>query len=140
MNRLQRAEEFRRAMQLFVETLPEERMLEVPTVFPLWEAGVSYTAGDVLSHGENSIGDPQLYKVIQGHTSQLDWPPDEVSSLYAPMGLWHDGTPLWAQPSGAHDAYNTEDVVVYEGSKYKSLIDGNVWRPDLHPEYWEVLT
>ena len=35
----------------------------------------------------NSVGDPQLYKVVQEHTSQADWTPDSNPALYTPIGL-----------------------------------------------------
>lgn len=44
--------------------------------------------------------------------------------------------PEWVQPSGAHDAYNTGDKVRYNGHIYESLIDGNVWSPDVYPSGW----
>ena len=47
--------------------------------------------------------------------------------------------PEWVQPTGAHDAYNTGDIVIYNGTLYKSVIDGNVWAPDAYPQGWEVV-
>ena len=41
MDRRQAAEQLRRALQLFVQTLSEARALEVATVFPAWEANRS---------------------------------------------------------------------------------------------------
>ena len=49
-----------------------------------------------------------------------------------------DTYPEWVQPTGAHDAYNTGDIVMYTGTAYRSLIDGNVWAPDAYPQGWEV--
>lgn len=46
--------------------------------------------------------------------------------------------PDFVQPTGAHDAYNTGDIVMYNGTAYRSLIDGNVWAPDAYPQGWEV--
>lgn len=46
--------------------------------------------------------------------------------------------PAWVQPTGAHDAYNTGDIVNYNGTLYKSLMDGNVWSPEAYPRGWEV--
>lgn len=46
--------------------------------------------------------------------------------------------PDWVQPSGAHDAYHTGDIVNYNGTLYISLIDGNVWSPDAYPQGWQV--
>lgn len=139
MNKLQVAQQFRRALQLFAFTLGEDRALEVPTLYPNWAPGQSYQAGDILSHGVNSVGDPQLYKVAQAHTSQAIYPPGQgTESLYTPMGLNQVGYPIWAQPSGAHDAYNAGDIVDYHGTLYRSLIDGNTWAPDAYPAGWEV--
>lgn len=44
--------------------------------------------------------------------------------------------PDWVQPTGAHDAYNKGDKVRYNGKVYESLIDGNVWSPDVYPAGW----
>ena len=49
MNRLQAAEQMRRAVQLYAGTLPEEKALEIATIYPVWEAGKAYAAGDILS-------------------------------------------------------------------------------------------
>ena len=138
MNRLLAAEQLRRALQMFTATLTDEQALEIATVYPAWEVNRSYAVGDIVSYGTNSVGDPQLYKVIQAHASQADWAPSAAPSLYDAFGLDESGYPLWAQPSGAHDAYNTGDIVMYNGTAYRSLIDGNVWSPDAYPQGWEV--
>lgn len=138
MNRLQAAEQLRRALQLYASTLPEDKALEVASVYPAWEAGRTYAAGDIVQYGTNPVGDPQLYKVVQAHTSQAEWPPDTTASLYDAFGLDDNGYPVWSQPSGAHDAYNKGDVVNYNGTLYQSLIDGNTWSPDAYPDGWAV--
>lgn len=46
--------------------------------------------------------------------------------------------PNFVQPTGAHDAYQTGDIVNYNGVLYKSKIDNNVWAPDVYPAGWEV--
>ena len=140
MNKLQAAEQLRRALQIFAGTLTEEQAMEVATVYDPWAEGKAYTAGQYLTYGENSVGDPQLYKVVQAHTSQADWTPDATASLYTPIGLDDAGYPIWAQPTGAHDAYNTGDIVDYNGTLYKSLIDGNTYSPEAYPAGWELVT
>ena len=122
---------------MFAATLTDEQALEIASVYPAWQAGWAYSVGDVFSYGENGVGDPQLYKVVQAHTSQEDWTPDAAASLYDAFGLDEGGYPVWSQPTGAHDAYNTGDIVNYNGTLYKSLIDGNVWAPDAYPQGWE---
>ena len=139
MNRLQAAEQLRRALQMFTATLTEEQALEIATVYPAWQAGWAYSVGDVISYGTNNLGDPQLYKVVQAHTSQADWTPDATPALYDAFGLDESGYPVWAQPSGAHDAYNKGDVVNYKGALYESLVDGNVWSPEVYAAAWKKL-
>ena len=138
MNRLQAAEQLRRALQMFTATLTEEQALEIATVYPAWQSGWSYSVGEVISYGTNSLGDPQLYKVVQAHTSQAEWTPDGTPALYDAFGLDESGYPIWAQPSGAHDAYSAGDIVNYNGTLYQSTINGNVWSPDVYPAGWTV--
>lgn len=140
MDRLQAAEQLRKALQMFAASLTEDKALEVPAVFDGWQAGKAYTQGEYFTYGTNSVGDPQLYKVVQAHTSQADWTPDITPSLYTALGLNETGYPLWAQPTGAHDAYNTGDIVDYNGTLYKSLIDGNIYAPNAYPQGWELYT
>ena len=125
MNKLQIAEQFRKALQMFAASLNEEQAMEIATVYDKWEAGKDYAVGTYLTYGENSVGDPQLYKVVQDHTSQADWTPDVSPALYVAIGLDDQGYPVWSQPTGAHDAYNKGDVVDYNGALYESVIDGN---------------
>lgn len=137
MNRLQAAEQLRRALQMFAQTLTDEKAIEIATVYPAYEIGKAYAVNEMLIYGVNTVGDPQLYRVVQAHTSQADWTPDATPALYTPIGLTEEGYPVWSQPSGAHDAYNTGDIVDYNGTLYKSIIDGNVWSPEAYPAGWE---
>lgn len=138
MNRMQAAEQLRKALQMFAASLTDEQAMEVVAVYDPWQIGRSYTVGDFLTYGENGVGDPQLYKVAQAHTSQADWKPDTTPALYVAIGLDDSGYPVWSQPTGAHDAYNTGDVVNYNGTLYQSLIDGNVYSPEAYPTGWAV--
>lgn len=135
---LQAAEQLRRALQMFAGTLPEEQALEVATIYPQYQVGQAYTAGQYITCGTDSNGDPLLYKVVQDHNSQEDWAPANTPALYTGIGLTADGYPVWSQPTGAHDAYNTGDIVDYNGTLYQSKIDGNVWAPDVYPQGWGV--
>ena len=140
MNKVQIAEQFRRALQMFIANLDEEKALEVATVYPAYEVGKAYAVGEYFTYGENNVGDPQLYKVVQVHTSQEDWKPDAAPNLYKAIGLTADGYTEWSKPSGAHDAYNKGDIVDYKGTLYISLVDGNVYSPEEYPANWEVYT
>lgn len=138
MDKLQMAEQFRKAMQFFTQTLGDEEAMEVATVYPAYEVGKAYKEKEMFTYGVNGVGDPQLYRVVQAHTSQEDWKPDTTPALYTAIGLDDDGYPIWAQPTGAHDAYNKGDIVDYNGTLYISAIDGNVYAPDAYPAGWEV--
>ena len=137
MNKLQIAEQFRRALQMFAESLDDEKAMEIASVYDDWKIGKPYEVGELIKYGTNSVGDPQLYRVVQAHTSQADWTPDKTASLYTPIGLDESGYPLWSKPTGSHDAYNVGDIVDYNGTIYVSLIDGNIWSPDEYPQGWE---
>lgn len=137
MNKLQSAEQLRKALQMFAQTLVDEKAMEIATVYPKYEIGKLYKVNEMFTHGENNVGDPQLYRVVQEHTSQEDWIPSETLSLYTPIGLDENGYPIWSQPTGVHDAYNIGDIVDFNGTLYKSLVDGNVYAPDTYPAGWE---
>lgn len=107
--------------------LSDEEAAQVGALFPEWTAGVAYTAGERISDEAGN-----LYRVVQDHTSQADWPMDATPALYTPLGVTAeepDAIPEWRQPTGAHDAYNTGDRVLYQGKVYESTMDGNVWAP-----------
>lgn len=138
MNKLQMAEQFRKALQMFAASLTDEQAMEVATIYDPWGIGKHYAVGDFVLYGVNSVGDPQLYKVALAHTSQAYWRPDDTPALYVAIGLDEKGYPVWSQPTGAHDAYNTGDIVDYNGTLYRSLIDGNVYSPEGYPAGWEI--
>lgn len=137
MDKLQMAEQFRKALQMFAMSLSEEKAMEVATVFDPWELNKAYAVGDYVTYGVNGVGDPQLYKVAQAHASQADWTPNTAVSLYVAIGLDEQGYPVWSQPTGAHDAYNKGDIVDYNGNLYESLIDGNIYSPESYPAGWK---
>ena len=143
MNKKQMTLELRRALQLFLATMDADTqttdMMEVASVFPAWKAGKAYKTKEVFSYGVNGVGDPQLYQVLQDHVSAAEWTPDTAVSLYKKIGVTEEGYAEWVQPIGVADAYNTGDIVSFNGKLYKSTIDGNVWSPDAYPAGWEVV-
>lgn len=142
LEQLKSMAELRRALQLFAATLynDETTAMEVATIYPIWEEDKGYKQNDVIRYQTNGVGDPQLYLVLQAHTSQAGWTPDVTSALYKKIGVDEKGYPKWVQPIGAMDAYNTGDIVSYNDKLYKSKIDANVWAPDAYPTGWEEYT
>lgn len=139
MNPIQKALEFRKAVQIFLSKLDVDAdldsILEVPTMFPAYEVGKAYKTKEIFSYGINDVGDPQLYQVLQDHTSQAEWTPDTAASLYKKIGIAEDGTPQWVQPLGATDAYQKGDKVSHNGKHWVSSVDNNVWEPGVYG--WE---
>lgn len=140
MNKIQAFEQMRKVLQKFASTLPDDEAMEVSTIFDPWVIGKAYIVGEFFTYGQNGVGDPQLYKVAQAHTSQADWTPDVATSLYVVIGLDDSGYPVWSQPTGAHDAYNKGDIVNYNNVLYQSTIDGNVYSPEAYPAGWVIFT
>lgn len=134
----QAAEQTKRALQFFAQTVTDEQAMEIPTIYPEYEIGKKYEANEIFIYGKNSVGDPQLIRVAQGHTSQKDWLPTSTPSLYTLIGISESGYPIWSRPTGAHDAYNIGDIMYFDGMLYISTIDGNVWSPVENPTSWEV--
>lgn len=129
-----RREDMERLMALQAQTLDDASAAQVPNLFPSWKAGVSYAAGARISDGKGN-----LYRVVQAHTSQADWPMAAAPALYTPLGVTAedpDAIPEWVQPTGGHDAYNKGDRVLYQEKTWESLLDGNVWAPDAYPAGW----
>jgi hypothetical protein len=138
MNKLQAAEQFRRAMQMFAKTLTDEEAYEVATIYPKYEIGKAYKIGDRFIDGVNGVGDAQLYKVVQDHISQADWIPSGTPSLYKAVGVTEDGYDEWSQPTGAHDTYNKGDIVCHEGKLYISTVEGNAYAPGIVEGQWVI--
>ena len=112
-------------------SLPDADAIEAVWLFPLWAGGVAYSVGERVQY------DGKLYKVVQAHTSQADWTPPTVPALFTEVAKPGE-IPVWKQPTGAHDAYNTGDKVHYPGAGdpvYVSLVDANVWEPTVYG--WE---
>lgn len=129
----------KKVAQFLSTNLTDEQAVEVSDLYPEFEIGHDYKIGDRFQYNNS------LFKVNQNHTSQAQWVPGDegTEALYTNLMLDESGYLIWKQPTGAHDAYNTGDVVRYpdaNGQLYKSTIDGNVWAPDAYPQGWEVYT
>ena len=125
-----------RVAQIMAMSFTDEQALEVKDIYPEYQVDHAYKTGEFFTH------EGELYKVNQDHTSASQWEPGSVGteSLYTHLTLNEDGYPIWQQPTGAHDAYNTGDIVEYNGKLYQSTIDGNTYSPDSYPAGWVEYT
>lgn len=119
----------RKLIEQLAVTLADETALTGVELFPMWAIGRAYAVGDRVQHGGT------LYKCVQAHTSQAGWTPDATPALWVVVSI--DEYPEWVQPTGAHDAYNTGDKVIYNGKYYISTIDANTYAPDVYG--WEIM-
>ena len=106
----------------------EERLANI-LLHPYWRPMINVVIGEVYSD------EGKLYKVIQAHTTSLEWHPDITPALFNEIS--EDEYPEWVRPTGAHDAYMTGDKVTFEGKKYISLADNNVYSPTEYPLWWQ---
>ena len=125
----------RRMIEKASETLTDTDALETPELFPAWEVGIQALAGHRYRY------DGKLYRCNQPHITQEDWTPDITPALWTNVA--EPGTiPVWKQPTGAQDAYNTGDQVWYpevNTTVYESLIDANTWSPEAYPAGWRAV-
>lgn len=48
-----------------------------------------------------------------------------------------EAPPEYKDPAGYEDAYNTGDLVMFEGAVYRAKQDGITWSPSVAPTVWE---
>ena len=125
------------ALRALIETaaisLSDEDALGGRELFPVWAAETLYVAGERVRFGG------RLYKAVQTHTSQIGWEPPNVPALWTEVARPGE-IPVWRQPTGAQDVYNTGDRVWYperNTTMYESIIDNNSWAPDVYG--WKVV-
>lgn len=115
-----------------IDELSAEELLELKLVYPEWVTENSYIVDDIVRYKDI------LYKVVQAHISQVDWTPDIVPALFTkvePVGV----IPNWVQPTGAHDAYQIGDKVIFNTKTYESLINANTWSPTAYAAGWKLV-
>lgn len=115
------------------KSLDDSDALDGVELFPAWSVGTDYAAGIRVRY------DGKLYRCEQAHTSQAGWEPPSVPALWTEVAKPGE-IPVWKQPTGAQDAYQTGDKVHYptrDDPVYISLVDSNIWAPDVYG--WEIV-
>ena len=132
---MEKVRKLRAMIEKAAVSLNDEDALEAAELFPLWVTDTAYEADERIRYGE------KLYRCVQAHTSQESWTPDLTPALWTEVAKPGE-IPVWKQPTGVQDAYNTGDRVWYPEKNttvYESLIDGNVWSPADYPQGWKVV-
>lgn len=121
-----RAYALRALIERAAASLPDEDALDGVELFPAWMPSAAYEVGQRIRY------DGVLYKVLQSHTSQDDWPPNAAVSLYAVVLIPDpEVIPEWIQP-GSTNPYMAGDKVTHNGKTWVSDIDNNVWEPGIY--------
>lgn len=109
-------------------------VIDMTALLKPWAEGLQ-TAGEVISYA----GAP--YKVVQTHdsTGNPGWNPAATPALFAPYHATDKAHALpFAAPTGAHDAYNVGEWMIYNGLAYECQMDGCVYNPDALPSAWRA--
>ena len=111
--------------------------LEVVSLFPQWQSGITVAVGDRYRYNE------KLYKVIQSHTTQSDWTPDITPALWNVIDVEHAGTADAPIPWVVNmECYNGK-YYTYNDVLYKCIRDSGIalaYTPDqLLGNYFEVV-
>lgn len=131
MTLVELAEKLRPFIEKAAISLSDEDALEAINLFPNWDINNDYKKDDRVRY------DGILYKCLQPHTSQLSWNPADAHSLWAKVLIPDpDVIPEWEQPDSTN-AYMKGDKVMWNGEVYESIIDNNVWGPDVYG--WQKL-
>ena len=124
MSYLENALKMRPYIEKAAASLSDAEALEVPTLFPSWAEGTSYSTEDRIEY------DGTLYRCVQAHTSQAGWTPPDTPALWVVVSL--EEWPAWVQPTGAHDAYASGAKVTHAGKRWVSDVGSNVWEPGVY--------
>lgn len=107
--------------------LTDSEALSSIDLFPPYRVDIPYITGERFYYPINGF----LYKVLQNHTSQLDWTPPTAVSLYVKVTP-PDVIAPWVQPLGAQDAYAIGVKVTYGGFTWQNNTANNVWQPGVY--------
>ena len=120
------AQQLRNLLVKQADTLPDEEILNVPCFVEKWKAGISYVTGKRVKYND------VIYKVLQDHTSQEDWTPENAPSLFSKVLIPDENViPEWEQPDSTNP-YMTGDKVTHSGETWVSNVDNNVWQPGVY--------
>ena len=107
-------------------TVDDNTALRMVEFYPEWTSGTAYTVGYKVQYKGT------LFKVLQDHTSQDGWEPNNAPSLWAKVLIPDENViPEWEQPDSTNP-YMTGDKVTHNGKMWASEADNNVWEPGVY--------
>lgn len=129
MDDIKKMEQLRKALEAFALTAEDGQAANFPTLYPVWRVGEVLNAEDRRYYPKTE----RLYKALQGHTTQADWPPDKTPALWSVIDVTHSGTlddPIPAERGmeyiyGVHYS-DPEDTKVYCCSRSSEADGGKI--------------
>lgn len=100
------------AQQINTLTVDDNTALRMLTFYPEWVIDTSYAVGyKVKRNGK-------LWRVVQGHTSQVGWEPENAPALWEQINETHAGTledpiPYNGNMALVNGLYYVQDYVIY---------------------------
>ena len=117
--------------------LTDEELLSIQPVLDgrTWRPGLAVQVGDVFSYNAS------LWRCLQAHTTQSDWPPDATPALWRKVEVIHeDEVRVWQTGMdyivGDEVAYPDATGDVYVCRQAHTSLTG--WEPPAVPALWAV--
>lgn len=117
---------------------------DIPALFSFWRGELDsdgnpfeWIQNEEVKLGWKRIYEGVTYEVIQPHQTLITWEPTATIDV-----LWkteQEQYAEWVQPTGSTNAYQTGDIVTYNGALWISKIDANTTVPDgdePYNRYW----
>lgn len=105
------------AQQINTLTVDDNTALRMTEFYPEWASGQSYTAGyKVQRNGK-------LWRVLQAHTSQAGWEPENAASLWTEICESHAGTLEDPIPYSGNMALESGKYYMQDGKIYRCIRD-----------------
>lgn len=110
--RLSEAIHYRGVIEQAAQSLDDNTALTAVNLYPEWAENVAYTVGHKVQRNG------KLWRVLQSHTSQIGWEPENVPALFEQINETHTGTqddpiPYSGSMALEQGKYYTQDGVVY---------------------------
>ena len=98
--------------QINMLSVDDNTALRMTEFYPEWAAGQAYPSGYKVQRGG------KLWRVVQAHTSQAGWEPENAASLWEQICETHDGTKYDPIPYDGNMALESGKYYTQSGMTY----------------------
>lgn len=135
-------EEKQKLIDIIIDKTTDKEKETLVHIFNEYEVNKDYKIDDYFKH------DGFLYRVIQGHKSQINWIPGTIGtqSLYIQVGGGNEVNEFGKNLDGSErvlsvNPYKLGEQCIWQGKVYEWIDDrvGGVWSPSDYPQGWEYI-